>query len=91
MVSEQGQWAIAGAVIALVLVVAAFSYMLLTQPVYTEEQKIELNKGITANCTICLAKEHTACTATTVQDSHWGAICDQQYVRNCTASCRRIT
>lgn len=91
MVNEIGKWALLGAAIALVLVVAGFSYYFLYQPVYTPEQKVELNKQIAANCSVCLETENSTCTFDTLQQSHWGVICDQKYVRNCSATCRTVT
>jgi len=87
---EMGKWAVRGAIIGVIIFGGMIGYYLLNTPHYTDTQKLELNAGFAPNCTACLVKENTTCTADTLQYSQWGIICEQKYIKNCTAKCRRV-
>ncbi len=90
MATEVARFTMWGMAIGVVVFGILFGYVWFTAPHYTDEQKIEVNAGFAPNCTACLVKENTSCTADTLTYSSFGVICDLKYVKNCTAVCRRV-
>jgi hypothetical protein len=90
MATEMAQYTLWGMAIGVVVFGILFGYVYFTTPTYTDAQKLELNEMYAYNCTKCLVKENTTCTAATIEYTQWGTVCDLKYIRNCTAACRRF-
>lgn len=90
MATEMARYAFYGMIIGAVFFGFVISWMYVTSPRYTDEQKAEMNNAYAVNCSKCLEKENISCTPKELIYSQWGAICNAKYVsKNCT-SCKQV-
>jgi hypothetical protein len=90
MTSQMGKWALAGVLIGILCVSAGLIYLHFNIPVYSDEQKLEINHGLAVNCTRCLQEQNMTCTAETITHSPWGVVCKDKYVDECKVMCRVV-
>lgn len=90
MATEMARWTAIGMALGAIVFICVIVYVFLNVTPYTEEQKVEINKGIVVNCTGCLEKENSTCIAETLRYTPWGVICNASYVRNCSQTCRQV-
>jgi len=90
MTSNMGRWALYGVLIGIIVVIAGLSYLHFSIPVYSDEQKLEINHGLAVNCTKCLQGQNVSCTAETITHSPWGVVCKDTYVDKCKGMCKVV-